>query len=329
MPHPAVPGAAAPWGRGQAKLSPMKENRVVVPLVTVFRSSSRSLATFTFPAETLSAVAPAHTLHCPPSESGQHLGLGMKTKMKNRGTLKTSRPQDPECGWAGEFSICNFQFGEWHRHEDIVDKKTPPYGLVDVDTMSETLTAAGTGTLATPKAPSENDRALASAFRELAAGGAEALEDVWRLCGDDLYRLALWRTGSVVDAEDSVQDVFVRLASRTDRLGAVRNPRAYLLRMAHNLAVDTASHRRHDLLPEDAPSLVTVEPVDDLIDGRRASRLLLELPPKQREVVYLRQFVGLSFREIATVCGVSLFTAASRHRLAINRLRKLMGVEDA
>jgi len=194
--------------------------------------------------------------------------------------------------------------------------------------MSETLTTAEAGTLAPTRVPGERDTALAAALEELATGRRESLDRIWELCGDDLYRLALWRTGSPADAEDAVQEVFVRLATNTGRYAGVRNPRSYLLRMAHNVAVDTASRRRHDPLPDEAPSLVTVEPVDDLIDGRRASRLLLELPEKQREVVYLRQFAGLSFREIATVCGVSLFTAASRHRLAMNRMRKLMGVED-
>jgi RNA polymerase sigma-70 factor (ECF subfamily) len=99
--------------------------------------------------------------------------------------------------------------------------------------------------------------------------------------------------------------------------------------MAHNAAVDTATRRRHEPLPEDPPTLVTVERADDLIDGRRATLLLLELPARQREVVLLRQFVCLSFREIAAVCGVSMFTAASRHRLAINKLRTRLGVEDA
>jgi len=105
---------------------------------------------------------------------------------------------------------------------------------------------------------------------------------------------------------------------------------AYLLRMVHNAAVDATGRRRGPDVPGDqAPLLVTVDPVDDRIDGRRASQHLLELPPKQREVVYLRHFADLTFREIGTVCGVSTFTAASRHRLAIDRLRKLMGVDDA
>ena len=61
-------------------------------------------------------------------------------------------------------------------------------------------------------------------------------------------------------------------------------------------------------------------------DAARASRLLLGLPPAQREAVYLRHFAGLSVAEVGDVTGVPTFTAASRYRLGIGRLRKLMGV---
>ena len=54
---------------------------------------------------------------------------------------------------------------------------------------------------------------------------------------------------------------------------------------------------------------------------------MAKLTPEQREVVYLRHFCDLTFSEIGKMLGISLFTAASRHRLALNRLRRCMGVE--
>jgi len=137
----------------------------------------------------------------------------------------------------------------------------------------------------------------------------------------------LWRTGSREDAEDAVQDVFARLAASPERLRAARRPRTYLLTMAHNAAVEALRHRRRMRPLEDAPDLVEDNP--DLAlrgDAARISKLLLELPPPQRTTVYLRHFAELSFFEIGTVCGVSLFTAASRYRLAVQRLRRLLGV---
>ncbi len=173
-----------------------------------------------------------------------------------------------------------------------------------------------------------DDARLLDLFADLAAGRDEALEGLWDRCADQLYGFALWRTGSVPDAEDVVQEVWVRLARSGRRLAAVRNPRAYLLRIARNCAADLLSRRREVPLDESVPTVVEVDDTDARIDGRRASALILQLSPKLREVIFLHQLGGLSFREIAAVCGVPLFTAASRHRLAIRRLRELMGVDN-
>ncbi len=208
-----------------------------------------------------------------------------------------------------------------------IDKNSALGSLVDMGVKSETLGTAEVGASMRSSVSGGRDDALSSALQSVAGGRLEALEEVWRLCGDDLYRLALWRTGSSADAEDAVQEVFLRLARGGRRLGTVRSPLAYLLRMAHNAAVDTRS-RHHRETPWEDPELVVSEGLDAAIDGRTASRLLLQLPAGQREAVFLRQFVGLTFREIGAVCEVSLYTAASRHRLAIRRLRNLMGVHD-
>ena len=63
------------------------------------------------------------------------------------------------------------------------------------------------------------------------------------------------------------------------------------------------------------------------VEARRTSRLLLELPPAQREAIYLRHFAGCSFAEIGRATSVPTFTAASRYRLGIRRLRDRMGVK--
>ena len=56
-------------------------------------------------------------------------------------------------------------------------------------------------------------------------------------------------------------------------------------------------------------------------------RMINQLPPAQREAIYLRHFAGCSFAEIGRATGVPTFTAASRYRLGLQRLRRLVGVE--
>lgn len=180
-----------------------------------------------------------------------------------------------------------------------------------------------------PGAASESlDERLASAARHLAAGDLAALDAVWDLCADDLYGLALWRSGTVADAEDAVQEVFLRLARSPRALVKARRPRAYLLAMAHHAAVDAHRKRREHALGPDL--LIALEgPAADpgrRADAERASSFVRELPPKQRAVVFLRHFAGLTFRDIGRVVGAPTFTASSRYRVAMRQLRHRMGV---
>lgn len=164
-------------------------------------------------------------------------------------------------------------------------------------------------------------------FAELANGRLAALDELYQLAAGDVYRLALWRTGSPEDAEDAVQDVFVRTAEQGRRLASVRHPRRWLLTVTHRVAIDLCrkrSRRDADPLDEIAYLEAVSEDPADALDARAASELVGRLPAKQREVLLLRHFADCTFREIGRITGIPTFTAASRHRLAIAKLRRLL-----
>lgn len=172
------------------------------------------------------------------------------------------------------------------------------------------------------------EEALRAPFEALAAGNSAALEAIWDLSSRRLYGLALWRTGCEEDARDVVQEVFVRLASRRGELGSVVTPHVWLLAVTHNAAVDAVRRNaRHRAEPLESAAHVAAPGADPerAAVASRASRALAQLPPAQREVVLLHHVAGCSFREIAAITGVPAFTAASRCRLALARLRHLMG----
>jgi len=164
-------------------------------------------------------------------------------------------------------------------------------------------------------------------FDALARDSLGALEDLYDLAASEVYGLALWRTGSVEDAADVVQDVFVRVAEQRGKLASVRQPRPWLLTVTHRLAIDVTRRRlRRKAAPIEEALLLTGGPAEPerALDGERASAHLADLPAKQREVVYLRHFADLTFAAIGRVVGVPTFTAASRYRLGMARLRRLM-----
>ena len=181
------------------------------------------------------------------------------------------------------------------------------------------------------RAPCHADEDWRDFFADLAAGRLVALDELYDVAAPQIYGLALWRTGSKDDAADVVQEVFVRVAEQGGRLAKVRNPRAWLLTVARRAAVDVTrrrSRRAADSL-DDYPFLTAADDHGErFLDAAQVSVLLSALPESSREVIYLKHFVGCTFAEIGDVVSVPKFTAASRYRNAIQKLRKLMEGEN-
>ncbi|MCD4749702.1 MAG: hypothetical protein K8R59_10040, partial [Thermoanaerobaculales bacterium] len=99
------------------------------------------------------------------------------------------------------------------------------------------------------------------------------------------------------------------------------------LTVTRRLSVDVGRRRmRRPTEPLHSAEMVAA-PADDpdrVLDARHASKLLSQLSMKHREVVYLRHYGECTFAAIGDVLGIPTFTAASRYRLALRRLRRLM-----
>ncbi len=129
---------------------------------------------------------------------------------------------------------------------------------------------------------------------------------------DELRRFVLQRTGSAVLADEVVQETWVR--ANTTSAAMPVNPRAYLYRMASNLAID---HLRKDarrttvtLDQKIAEEVASPSPAPDaVVSGQEEVRILSEaldeLPEKCREVFLLYRGRGLTMREIAEQLGIS------------------------
>ncbi len=143
-----------------------------------------------------------------------------------------------------------------------------------------------------------------------------------------LFAFLLNLTRHEADTRDLLQEVFVKLAKRPDLLDGVREERAFLLRLAHNLAIDLVRRRGardkyYEQLAEEAPSVFApaVQPDDGAFRDALAAALG-QLPAEQRAVVHLRLWEGLTFEQIAELLGIPLNTAASRYRYGIDKLRE-------
>ncbi len=169
----------------------------------------------------------------------------------------------------------------------------------------------------------------------LKRGSAQALCRIYNRYASDLLTLATNLLGRTGQAEDVLQDVFVRFLESIDTFELTGSLKGYLARCVANRARDylrkDRGRRAEDgrqmldgLCPDHglAPSPVETAIADE--QRQRVSAALAELPYEQREAVLLHLQGGLKFREIANIQGVAAKTAESRYRYGVDRLRSLL-----
>jgi len=158
----------------------------------------------------------------------------------------------------------------------------------------------------------------------LAADDPAAVELIWDRYARDLLAYLQSVLCSRTDAEEALQEVFVRLVRKRRHLVKARNLRAYLFQIARHEAATCAKKRRRQ--PVDAaPWLVAAEgiaPDQDLADD--LAKALAALPDEQRTVIILKVYQGQTFQEISETLGISQNTAASRYRYGMEKLRTLL-----
>ena len=144
-----------------------------------------------------------------------------------------------------------------------------------------------------------------------------------------MYRYLTVKLGSPDDAEDVLQEVFCRLAKYSFRLKFVRDLRSFAFRIARNEANRFLQHKIHgqqavSRATHFAESLRGSYSAPDGLTEQAVTAALARIPDEQREVIVLRVFEGLSFREIAAGRRQSINTVASRYRYGIEKMRTLM-----
>ena len=169
-----------------------------------------------------------------------------------------------------------------------------------------------------------NDIELCAELEKVRMGDMTAFEEIYNDLKVPVMTVAVRITGDRHAAEDVLQEVFVKLfRSPPDPL--IKKPRAYIFRMARNLAID-GMRKQQPLSLEDFEDTLPSNDPDP------AGRLDIEaamqtLPLEQRQTVSLHLNGGLKFREIAKVTDAPLGTVLWRYRKAIKRLRELLEVK--
>lgn len=139
-------------------------------------------------------------------------------------------------------------------------------------------------------------------------------------------------------ANDVFQDTFVKVITQLQQKRYVPNGKfsAWVMRIAHNEIMDWYRNQRSGRIvetPEDN-ALSNIGGMDVTLNSIESQyvnsqvltdvrRMMNQLPASQREVVFMRFYQGMSFKEIASTTGVSINTSLGRMRYAILNLRRM------
>jgi RNA polymerase sigma-70 factor (sigma-E family) len=148
---------------------------------------------------------------------------------------------------------------------------------------------------------------------------------------NDLVRTAYLLTFDPAKAEDLVQEAYLQVAKRWDRVGSMEYPTAYTRRTLVNLALRGSKKRRRqrEELGDgeeiervvDPSAVQALSAVEDIAEFRCA---LAELPERQRAVLVLRYWVGLPEADVSAVLGCSVGTVKSTASRAARRIGATM-----
>jgi RNA polymerase sigma-70 factor, ECF subfamily len=168
-------------------------------------------------------------------------------------------------------------------------------------------------------------------IQRAATGDRSAFEDLYRRYARPVFGLALRRLGDRGRAEDAVQETFTSVWRSAATYRPDRGPGApWIYAVARNAIVDRARARTE--LPADIPD----EPSTDAGPPDRAEqswvawrvhRALEELPEREREVIALAYWSGLSQSEVAEFLDIPLGTVKTRTRAALGRLAEILDEE--
>ncbi|HMD22303.1 MAG TPA: RNA polymerase sigma factor [Alloacidobacterium sp.] len=148
-----------------------------------------------------------------------------------------------------------------------------------------------------------------------------------------LYRVAYSVTRNSAEAEDIVQETFLRVLKHQGKLDEIRDARVWLVRIAWNLSLDRKRRSKARPETEDIADLVRTLPSgerradDEVISSQEHARVLAlidQLPAKERQALLLSALEELSTAEIASICSTTESSIRSRIFRARRELAELL-----
>jgi RNA polymerase sigma-70 factor (ECF subfamily) len=156
-----------------------------------------------------------------------------------------------------------------------------------------------------------------------------ALDIIYDELGERLYKYLLVILCSKDNAEEVMQELFALIGQKRNKLAKADNLASYIFAMARNRAMDFLRQRpvREENI-EDYKNILFVKDnvADEISDEeiKEVTQALGSLPQEQKEIISMKIFEEMTFKDISETLSISENTAASRYRYGIDKLRRAL-----
>ena len=155
-----------------------------------------------------------------------------------------------------------------------------------------------------------------------------ALKNIYELMGKAVFSYAYTISRDKQLAEDIAQEVFLKILSSANSYKKGRNPKAWIMSITHNEAVDAIRKRKNIALSDITEPVFSELSIDsfeeDLTSEIHIERYLTQLEPVQQEIIKLHLLAEISFREIGQILNMTLGKVGWQYKRAIAQLQLLM-----
>jgi len=149
------------------------------------------------------------------------------------------------------------------------------------------------------------------------------IADVFKLHAEDIFRYSYSILRSAYEAQDAVQEVFLKYAESKNIFREECSIKTWLFTITRNYCYDITRKKKHsaEKIQEDILFSVDNPDYENLISLKEAMK---ELTSEQNEIIYLRDYEGYTYKEIAEVTGQSLENVKIKLFRAKQSLRKIL-----
>ncbi len=159
-----------------------------------------------------------------------------------------------------------------------------------------------------------------------------ALIEIYQLYYGELYNYGMRISQDEELTRDCIHDLFIELWSSRFKITHIQEPKPYIFKMFRFITIDTLKKRNPFINPNDSalPGPVLSEEdvlIDEELSQERSNQLKLaikQLSKRQKEIIYLRFYSGLSYNEISKITALKYQSIRNHFSNAIKELRKVL-----